>query len=59
MFFPLQNAFSLQIPVVGEELVLQNNKFYHLFWISANMEMCDMVWMFFYSRGMLRLSKFH
>lgn len=45
--------------MVGKELVLQNNKFYHLFWISAHMETCDMVGMFFYSRGMLRPSKFH
>lgn len=45
--------------MVGEELVLQKNKFYHLFWVSANTETCDMVRMFFYSGGMLGPSKFH
>lgn len=45
--------------MVGEELVLQKNIFYHWFRISANTEACDMVRMFLYSHGMLRPSKFH
>lgn len=35
--------------MVGEELVLQKNIFYHWFRISANTETCDMVRMFLYS----------